>query len=105
MSTAIAALPNERALVVQTAADPAAFGAIYDHYFARVYSYVRYRVDNAQTAEDLTAVAFERALAHLDRYDPSRAPFAAWLFAIARNAMRDHLHVQGRRRWLLPGDL
>jgi DNA-directed RNA polymerase specialized sigma24 family protein len=41
----------------------------------------------------------------LDCYNPARAPFPAWLIAIARNAMRDQLRVRCRRSWLLPGDL
>jgi DNA-directed RNA polymerase specialized sigma24 family protein len=92
VSTAIAASPNGRTLAAQ-AADPAASGAIDDHCFARVYSHVCYRAGSAQAVEDLTAVTLERALVQLDRYDPARAPFAAWLSAIARNAMRDHLCV------------
>lgn len=104
MSTAIAASPNGRTLVAQAAA-PAAFGAIDDLCFARVCNYVCYRVGNVQAVEDLTAVTLERALVQLDCYNPARAPFPAWLIAIARNAMRDHLCVQGRQRWHLPGDL
>jgi RNA polymerase sigma-70 factor (ECF subfamily) len=36
----------------------------------------------------------------LGRYRPERAPFAGWLFAVARNAVNDHLRAQRRRRWL-----
>lgn len=100
MADTVAILPDERALVAQVAAEPAAFAAIYDHYFPRVYNYVRYRVGDATAADDVTARVFERALVHLGRYRPERAPFAAWLFAIARNAVIDHLRAQKRRRWL-----
>ena len=94
------ALPNELALVTQASADVAAFGALYDHYFARVYNYVRYRLPDAASADDITAQVFERALNKIDAYRPEKAPFAAWLFAIARNAVNDHLRRQQRRRWL-----
>ena len=55
---------------------------------------------DAATADDLTAQVFERVLGNLGRYRPERAPFAGWLFAIARNAVNDHLRAQQRRRWL-----
>jgi RNA polymerase sigma-70 factor (ECF subfamily) len=93
-------LPNELVLVARATAEPAAFATIYDHYFPRVYNYVRYRVGDAETADDLTAQVFERTLVNIGRYRPERAPFAAWLFAIARNAVSDHLRAQRRRRWL-----
>ena len=100
MSGTSAILANEPALVSRALVEPAAFTAIYDHYFPRVYNYVRFRVGDAATADDLTALVFERLLIHLGRYRPERSPFAGWLFAIARNAINDHLRAQRRRRWL-----
>jgi RNA polymerase sigma-70 factor (ECF subfamily) len=100
MDGTVAVLPNERALVAQAVAEPAAFAAIYDHYFPRVYNYARYRVGDAQTADDVTAHIFERVLRRLGEYRPERRPFAAWLFAIARNAVNDHLRAQRRHPWL-----
>jgi len=96
----IPALADEAAWVARAQADPAAFGALYDHYFPRIYSYIRYRVADATLADDLTATVFVRALAGLGRYETAAAPFAAWLFAIARNAVSDHLRAERRHRWL-----
>lgn len=100
MDGTVAVLPNELALVARATVEPAAFAAIYDHYFPRVYNYVRYRVQDAETADDITAQVFERALVSIGSYRPEHAPFAAWLFAIARNAVIDHLRAQRQRRWL-----
>jgi len=100
MDGTVTMLMNERALVGRATAEPAAFAAIYDHYFPCVYNYVRYRVRDAETADDVTAQVFERALVNIGSYRPERAPFAAWLFAIARNAVNDQLRAQRRRRWL-----
>ena len=100
MESSVAVLTNEMALVARATAEPAAFAAIYDHYFPRVYNYVRYRVGDAVAADDITALVFERVLVGIDRYRPERAPFAGWLFAIARNAVTDHLRAQRQRRWL-----
>lgn len=100
MDGTVAVLPNERALVAQAVAEPGAFAAIYDHYFPRVYNYTRYRVGDPQTADDVTAQVFERVLLRIDTYRPERGLFAAWLFAIARNAINDHLRAQRRHPWL-----
>ncbi len=100
MNSAVVALPDEPTLVAQAKIEPAAFAAIYDHYFSRVYNYVRYRLNDADSADDVTAQIFERALANIGHYQPERVPFAAWLFAVARNAVSDHLRAARRRRWL-----
>lgn len=100
MNNIMTALPNELTLVRQATVEPAAFGAIYDHYFPRIYNYVRYRVQDAATADDLTADIFERVLRKINSYRSERAPFGAWLFAIARYAVSDHLRRQNRRQWV-----
>ena len=100
MSDLATTLPNEPALIKQSMVDSSAFAAVYDHYFARIYNYVRYRIQDADTVDDLTSHIFERVLVNLDSYRPDKAPFAAWLFAIARNVVNDHLRMQQRRRWL-----
>jgi len=100
MDSTAAVLPNELALVARAAIEPAAFAAVYDYYFPRVYNYVRYRVTDPGVADDVTAQVFERVLAKIGRYDPQRAPFSAWLFAIARNAVNDHLRFRRRSRWM-----
>jgi RNA polymerase sigma-70 factor, ECF subfamily len=92
--------PDEQVLVARAVTDREAFAALYDLYFPRVYNYARYRVQDPMLADDITAQAFERALSALSRYDAGRAPFGAWLFAIVRNTVRDHLRAARRRRWL-----
>lgn len=93
-------MPNEQTLVRQAQADPAAFEQLYKQYMRRVYNYMRYRLDDEQTADDLTARVFHRALARLDSYDPQRAPFGAWLFGIAHHIISDHFRQQKRFGWL-----
>lgn len=84
------ALSNEHHLAAEAAANPTAFAALYDHYFPRIFTYIRYRVGSDAEADDLTAYVFERALTKITAFDPQRAPFGAWLFGIARNAVGNH---------------
>jgi RNA polymerase sigma-70 factor (ECF subfamily) len=74
------------------------FAALYDQFFTRVYNYVRYRVPDTTTADDVTAQVFERILVNLERYDPARASVGAWVFAIARSTVATHYRAQKRRR-------
>jgi RNA polymerase sigma-70 factor (ECF subfamily) len=76
------------------------FVRLYDEYFSKVYNYARYRCGDAEAADDLTAQTFERALSRLEDYDPQRGPFGAWLFAIARNLVNNHLRTLQRSNCL-----
>lgn len=100
MDSTAMALPNEHAMVALATDEPSAFAPIYDHYFSQIYNYIRYRVTDAATTDDLTAVVFEKALHSLHRYHADKAPFGAWLFSIARNTVSDHLRANRRRKWL-----
>jgi len=80
--------------------DAYAFVRLYDEYFPRVYNYVRYRCGDAATADDLAAQTFERAFERLKQYDPQRAPFGAWLFAIARTIVNNYLRAETHWDWL-----
>ncbi len=100
MADPFGALPDEQTLVKRALVEPSAFGALYDHYFPRVYSYVRYRLLDAAITDDITAQAFERILTRLRSYRADKAPFGAWLFAVVRNTVRDYLREGQRRDWL-----
>lgn len=84
------------ALVARAQRDPAAFGALYDHYVKAVYRYHANRVGDAEDAQDLTAQTFLAALEALPRYR-HRGTFAAWLFQIARSKAVDFFRLRRAR--------
>ncbi|MPZ15163.1 MAG: sigma-70 family RNA polymerase sigma factor [Chloroflexi bacterium] len=80
---------SDAELVRVALADRDAFAALYERYLDRVYDYVRGSVGNREDAEDVTSRTFALAIEKLGAF---RGPsFAAWLFAIARNARMSHL--------------
>lgn len=81
-----------------------AFAAIYDLFFSRISNYVRYRCEDDETADDLTAQIFERTLEKIASYSSSKGPFEPWLFTLARNIVADH-HRARRLRSFIPWDL
>jgi len=80
---------DERLLVEAAQGDPAKFDALYELHFDRIYFFLVSRVHDRSAAEDLTSEVFHKALANLPSYEWRGAPFAAWLFRIASNALAD----------------
>jgi len=70
------------------------FLALYDRYFDRVLGYVRLRIRDDATCEDVTSTVFTTALAQLASFRGDGS-FAGWLFQIARNRVIKFL-VQAR---------
>lgn len=95
---------DEQALVEAARADPARFLELYDRHFHRVYAYVLRRAGNRGEAEDVTAEVFQRALAHLDRYEWRGVPFVAWLYRIAAHELSDRRHDAARLAGAQPPD-
>ena len=88
-------LPNERQLVLQAQdGNSEAFGQLYDAYMERIYRFVYFRVEDQQTAEDITSQVFLKAWNNLDRFSFSRTPYLAWLYTIAHNAVIDHYRTR-----------
>jgi RNA polymerase sigma-70 factor (ECF subfamily) len=88
-------LPNERQLVLQAQnGDAEAFGQLYDAYVERIYRFIYFRVDDQQTAEDITSHVFLKAWSNLHRFRFSRTPYLGWLYTIAHNAVIDHYRTR-----------
>ena len=88
-------LPNERQLVLQAqSGNSEAFGQLYDAYMERIYRFVYFRVEDQQTAEDITSQVFLKAWNNLDRFSFNRTPYLAWLYTIAHNAVIDHYRTR-----------
>lgn len=64
-----------------------------------VYAYVAGLLRDRSAAEDVTALAFERAFRRRRGFDARKGSPRAWLFGIARNAALDELR---RRKRLAP---
>lgn len=96
MEELTAALHEEGRSIDQACLDAEAFGELYERYFPRVYNYISFRVPDRAAAEDLTAAVLARAFDRLHTYRPGKAPFGAWLFRIAHNAVIDHYRTHAR---------
>ncbi len=78
--------------------DLAAVSELYNLHVDRIYRYVRYRTGDDQTAEDITAEVFLRAIEGLGNYSDQGAPFSAWLYRIAHARVIDYWRSSKRRQ-------
>ncbi|MCH7523329.1 MAG: sigma-70 family RNA polymerase sigma factor [Chloroflexi bacterium] len=89
---------GERAIIdAAIAGDEAALAELYNLYFPRVYRYILARMGNPFDAEDLTEEVFLRVLDAIGRFQWREAPFSAWLFRIAHNAVISQRRKEGAR--------
>ena len=93
-------IADERLVEQALRGDPEGFTALYDRHYEPVFNYMRYRCDDPAAAEDLTDQVFERVIRGLSHFDEQKAPFAAWLFGIARHAVTDWQRRQRLFAWL-----
>ena len=71
--------------------DRQAFSEIYELYCPKIYAYVlRHVSGDEQTAQDITADVFLKAMEHLRGYRFQNVPFSSWLYRIAHNRVVDH---------------
>ena len=80
---------KKSALTVEIGSHKVSFDELYQQYYERVLAYMRFRTGSTDTAEDLVAQVFERAVSHLDDLQ-SPGAVGAWLFRIARNCAADY---------------
>ena len=72
------------------------FDALYRAARDDVFAYVATLLHDRGAAEDVTALAFERAYRKRKSFDSRRGGERAWLFGIARNAALDELRRRSR---------
>lgn len=88
---------DERFLVEAAQRDPARFAELYDRHFERIYAYIARRARSREETQDLTSEVFHQALANIRQFEWRGAPFAAWLYRIAANALADYWQRTAQR--------
>jgi RNA polymerase sigma-70 factor (ECF subfamily) len=84
--------PTDGQLIVRTAGgDRSAFEELHARYRRAVLGLALRRIGDRGRAEDATQDAFVAVWRSARTYDPDRGSGAAWLYAVARNAITDRL--------------
>lgn len=77
--------------------DLEALGQIHDLYYPVVYRYVRFRVEDEGTCEDITSEVFARFLQAVKRRDRRIDDLRGWLLGTSSNLVHDHFRDHYRR--------
>ncbi len=80
-------LEQEQMIIEAAKENPENFGPLYDKYYKQIFGYLYQRMDCKETAFDLTAQVFLKALTNLKRYEYKGVPFASWLYRIAHSEL------------------
>lgn len=67
--------------------DPESFGPLYRKYHEQIFRYIYQRMDDEETAFDVTSQVFLKALNNLNRYEYRGVPFSSWLYRIAKSEL------------------
>ena len=70
--------------------DVEAFGTLYSFYFTTIFRYIFFRVQNKNTAEDLTQDVFLKVYNSISQFREMAQPPIAYFFTVARNSVIDY---------------
>jgi RNA polymerase sigma-70 factor, ECF subfamily len=82
----------------QLSAEKRSFASVAEEHLDDVYRFLVYLTKDMNTADDLTAETFSRALMTWNRFDERRGSARTWLCQIARSTALDHFRSEERRR-------
>lgn len=85
-------------LIHQAAAgDEDAFGHIYDEFAEALYKFVKFKITDAEQAEDILQDVFVKAWHGIPKLSLADLNFSAWLYTIAGNTVNDYFRRMYRR--------
>jgi len=80
-------LLKEHQWIVQAQNHPDGFAPLYNKYYEQIFRYVYQRMDDSETAFDVTSQVFLKALNNIHKYEYRGVPFASWLYRIAKSEL------------------
>jgi len=91
-------LQEEHLIIEAAKADPNHFAPLYDKYYKQIFGYLYQRMEDKDTAFDLTSQVFLKALTNIGRYEFKGVPFASWLYRIAHSELMQLFREQKNKR-------
>lgn len=90
---------NDELIIIEAAKlNPERFAPLYNKYYKQIFNYLYQRMEDKDTAFDLTSQVFLKALSNINNYQFKGVPFASWLYRIAHNEMMQLFRAQKDKR-------
>jgi RNA polymerase sigma-70 factor (ECF subfamily) len=89
---------KEYAILKQSGKNPAAFGALYEKYYDRIFNFIYRQTDDENLTADLCSQTFLNALKHSQRFEYRGVPVSSWFYRIAANEVNKHYRKQKKIR-------
>ena len=67
---------------------------LYEQYYGKIMAYIRSRIRDRETAEDLCSDVFTKVCASIDSFDSDKASVSTWIYTIARNTLTDYYRTR-----------
>jgi RNA polymerase sigma-70 factor (ECF subfamily) len=93
-----AQLQEEHLIIEAAKTDPNHFAPLYDKYYKQIFGYLYQRMEDKDTAFDLTSQVFLKALSNIRKYEFKGVPFASWLYRIAHSELMQLFREQKNKR-------
>jgi RNA polymerase sigma-70 factor (ECF subfamily) len=90
-------ITDQEVMMQVRAGDVDQLSILFERHHARLFGFCLGILGNRESARDLVQEVFFRLLKYRESFRPE-APFAPWLYRLARNACIDHLRKSGRER-------
>lgn len=82
---------EELAVIEAAKKDKAHFELIYNRYHEQIFRYIYQRMEDKDTAYDVTSQVFLKAMCNLHKFEYKGVPFSSWLYRIAKSEVYDML--------------
>ena len=91
-------IQSELQIIQKSKSNPNHFAPLYKQYHESIFRYIVKRVDDNESAYDITSNVFVKALTNLHRYEFRGVPFSSWLFRIAKSELYQSFRDKKARR-------
>src|SRR5690554_4703842 len=91
-------LSQEMEWILSAKEDPKNFAPLYEKYHEQIFRYIYQRMDDKQTAYDVTSQVFFKAIKNITRFEYRGVPLASWLYRIAKSEMNQAFRDEKAKR-------